>query len=239
VSANGSFDHDNVHDVIVSGLARKNADITSLPIREFLDLAKREQPSKIRLSTPSTPSFRNNRRRYGDNGFLGEEAGVQGPHSAIVPVCGDERAGVVGDTVHDARRRDELVRPRIARARASPSASSVAVSGPLSCSHSAMPRRPASIRSRCAAVSAIQALTVVPSAVAAASIASASSGGSEIDRFCRTAMTSMVVQTVGQVNLRILHMSKHQYTHLDSRSPAQEPAKYVYLFARHHATDRP
>lgn len=104
-------------------------------------------------------------------------------HSSIVVVDGNEGAGVVGDAVHHADLRDGVDRRRIARVRASPSASSSAVSVPFFRSHSAIPRRPASRRRRWAAVSASQALTVVPSWAAAWSIASARSGGSEIDRF--------------------------------------------------------
>ncbi len=75
-----------------------------------------------------------------------------------------------------------------ARARASPSASSSGERGPCSFSQTASPRRPASRRSRCVAVSASHALKLVPSVAAALSIASASSGGRDTDRFARRAV---------------------------------------------------
>ena len=130
---------------------------------------------------------------------LGEKAGVQRPHRAVVPIGGYEGPAVVGDTAHqDARRFAAAGRPITVLARASPSASSSVESGPCSRSHAAIPRRPASRRSRRAAVSAIQALTVVSSAAAAWSIAAARSGGREIDRFSRCAMRGTVAHVVGQ-----------------------------------------
>lgn len=96
---------------------------------------------------------------------------MERPHASIIIVVGgNERAGVVGDAVDHADLRNDVDRRRIARARASPSASSPAVSVPFLRSHSAIPRRPSSIRRRWAAVSASQALTVVPSCAAAWSI---------------------------------------------------------------------
>ena len=83
-----------------------------------------------------------------------------------------------------------MERPSRALARARPSASSSDVSGPCSCSHSEMARRPASKRSRCEAASTSQALNVVPLWAAACSIASASWGGKETDRFTRWAIGS-------------------------------------------------
>jgi predicted Ser/Thr protein kinase len=92
-------------------------------------------------------------------------------------------------------------RRRSARARANPSASSSAVSAPCSCSQSAMALRPASRRSRCAAVSASQPLKVVPCPAAARSMARAISGGREMDRLVRLAKGPMVAHRVGPFTL--------------------------------------
>jgi hypothetical protein len=115
---------------------------------------------------------------------------MQSPHAAVVAFCGEQRAGIVGDTFHaDLRfRRAALPVPSNARARARPSLSSAGVNAPWTRSQAASPRRPASIRNRRDAVAANHPLKVSPLSCAARSIATASSGERETERFVLLAM---------------------------------------------------
>lgn len=196
-----AFNDGGGDNVIVRGLTCQFTDAPSLHLSERLDVAHREQPRKTGWPGAAAPGLRQHGGWHDRDHFLAQERRMERPHPAIVPLGGDERACIVGDAGHYADRRDARVGRALRssrRAWASPSARSSVVSAPCSRSQSAIACRPASRRRRCAAVSASQALKLVPLFSAARSIAPAKLPGSEMDRFARGGTSSMVAQAVGQ-----------------------------------------
>lgn len=189
--ANRPLHDGDINDIVVGGATSQHPDVTGDPLAQRLRQAHRQQTGQACLPRPAAPGLGQHRSGH-DRGYLfGKEGSVQRPHTAVVALCSHEGPSVVGNSRYHADLRDDRLGaglPRSALARAKPSASSSGVRAPCSRSHSAMPRPPASKRRRRVAVSASQALKVVPPSAAAWSIASASWGGRETDRLARCAI---------------------------------------------------
>jgi len=65
----------------VTSLAGKDADLSRLFLAEGLDLAHCEQTEQARLPRTPPPGFRHHWRGNDRHDLLGEEAGVQRPHT--------------------------------------------------------------------------------------------------------------------------------------------------------------
>ena len=162
VSAHGSLNDASVNDVGGCGASSEGADGASLVIIEDLDIAPGQQPGQESLVASPTPGLGHDWRGNCGHFPARQESPMAGPQAAFPPVCGDESAGVVGDTHHAVRRR-ELVpvrraRPAAAAAHSSASASSFGVNPPWSCSNWLTAARPARIVNSFLAVSASHAL---------------------------------------------------------------------------------
>jgi hypothetical protein len=186
-----TLDDCDINNVVVMSSSGEYADVLCDPLRHRLDVAGRQHAGQPGLSSAPTPCLSEHGCRNHWHHRLGEKTSMDCPHAPVVPLGGDQRPRVVGDSVNHWASvfSSKGGRPSSARARARPRASSSNVRAPFSASHSARPCQPASRRRRWLAASASQALTVVPSASAAASTASEIPGGSEIDRLCRCATT--------------------------------------------------
>jgi hypothetical protein len=95
-----TFDNGDIHDVMMSGLARQHAHGSRLLLAHRLDPAHGEQPRQTRLARTAAPRLREHRRGNNRHDLLRKECRVQRPHPTVVAFGRDERPRVIGDAGH-------------------------------------------------------------------------------------------------------------------------------------------
>jgi hypothetical protein len=86
-STNRSFDHGDVDDVIVVGLAGQHADVPCLLLAKRLDFAHRQQSRQARLPGVAPPGFGENGGGHDGRDLFGEEASVECPQAPVVAIA--------------------------------------------------------------------------------------------------------------------------------------------------------
>ena len=99
-TADGAFHHGDVDNVVVAGLSGQHADVPGKILTHRLDVTHAQETDQARLPGPSPPRLSQHRGRHRGNHLLGEVAGVQGPHPAVVAFRSDQRARIVGHAAH-------------------------------------------------------------------------------------------------------------------------------------------
>lgn len=166
VAAKSSFGYCNVDGVIESAASDQRADLSRLPLAEFLDFAALQQSRQLVLRSAAPCLGEHATWDRGDKPTFDRSA-VHCPHQPVVSFGRDERAGVVGES-GSGQALLAACSLRSRSRRASPAERSSAVSWPASASHSQIPRRPSRRSSLSSAADESHAEKDTPSSAAAA-----------------------------------------------------------------------